>query len=129
MKIPHLFRFIAPDAAPLDAILALAVLFGLGGTITAGVHSYRDTVARSQCVQNIASVQEAVRGFQAENQLQAGDELSKLVLVGDGKLFESEPCCPKSGLAYAWRQRIPLPGRIVVECPHRKDLGHVSFSR
>ncbi|MDC0276767.1 hypothetical protein OAM04_03340 [bacterium] len=108
----------------LEIILVVSVLVGLGGTIFAAVSSYRSGTTRDKCVKNIASIQQAVRVYQTTNQLKPGAEVKKEDLIGGGKVFELEPCCPAGGESYTWQSRIPLPGVPLVKCRHVTDLGH-----
>ncbi len=107
-----------------EAVLVVAVIAGLVGTLTAGVVSYRNGAARHECVKNIASVQRAVRVYQAQHHLSAGSDLQKADLIGAGKVFATEPCCPQTGDTYVWQNRIPLPGLPLIYCQHAKVQGH-----
>ena len=110
--------------ANFETLLVIGVIAGFVGTLTAGVVSYRNGVARHECVKNITSVQRAVRVFQAQNHLSAGEDLQKSEFIGEGKMFEAEPCCPQTGDAYVWQSRIPLPGLPFIYCKHANVQGH-----
>jgi len=82
---------------------------------------------RAGCVMNQRNLQQAVRSYQATNNLKPGDPLDWNKIIGPGLLIEKPPICPVHG-AYSYPKVIPAIGVLVSPCidPAHKPPGDTS---
>ena len=102
----------------VEVTLVISILLGLIVVLFVGVAAYKKGSDRANCIQNIASVQKAVRSFSNLYSYGSGDTVTNLkdAVIGPGKFFEADPVC-RSGGTYAYGgDTIPLAGIPYLNC-------------
>ncbi len=84
----------------IEVTLVIAVLLGLTSVLFLGTAAYKRGTDRSFCIQNIASVQKAVRSYANLAGLNPGDHAPGLkdAIIGADKFIRMEPVCPSGGV-------------------------------
>jgi hypothetical protein len=87
------------------------------GSETGSVPSERpsDDIARTNCILNQRSVQQAVRADQHMRGLKNGAPITWQNLVGKRGFLEAKPVCPSGG-EYQFAERIPAKGKLALKC-------------
>lgn len=96
----------------------IAVLLGLISVTFVGVLAYKQGSNRAMCIQNVSSVQKAMRSYCNFNKLNPGDPISDLhrKLITEAKFFSHEPACP-SGSTYTYIDgQVPAVEALFITC-------------
>ncbi|MBL9154024.1 MAG: hypothetical protein JNK37_16145 [Verrucomicrobiales bacterium] len=107
----------------VEVTLVLAVLLSLVGILFIGTQAYLKGADRAVCLQNLASVQKAVRAYGNLHQLVPGNAVDNLKgeIFGSDKFIPIEPRCPANGV-YTFRGNIlPQVGELYMSC---SEEGH-----
>jgi len=108
----------------VEVTLVLSVLLMMATVLFLGAHAYRKGSDRALCIQNIATVQKAVRAYGNLNELVPGTTVPNLKneIVGSEKFLPSPPRCPAGGL-YTFRgNTLPAVGELYLSC---SEEGHL----
>lgn len=108
-------------------VLTVLCLFSLqlmGNTHPPAKQKSNSNKNRNVCLNNQATMQKAVRGYAALNNLKSGepvdwDELQKWGFIGEYKKLK----CPSGG-KYTILKKIPKQGKLAMRCSHEEDLNH-----
>lgn len=102
----------------IEVTLVISVLLGMVGSLFLGVSSYKEGTNRAFCIQNIASLQKAVRSYSNMNDLRPGSTIPgfKGRIIGPGLYFESDPVCPSEGTYSYGGDVIPDTGEVYLKC-------------
>jgi prepilin-type N-terminal cleavage/methylation domain-containing protein len=111
----------------IEVTLVIAVLIGLISVTFVGVLAYKQGSNRAMCIQNVSSVQKAMRSYCNFNELNPGDSVSDLhgKLITQGKFFSHEPACPSGGTYTFIEGSVPAVGSLYITC---SILDHVPAS-
>ena len=100
----------------IEVTLVISVLLGLTSVLFVGAKAYKKGAERAKCILNVSAMQKAVRSFQNLNQMEPGDALLKVDMIGPGKMMELEPKCPNPLNQYLWRTVLPKQGTAYIDC-------------
>lgn len=102
----------------IEVTLVIAVLLGLIGVIFVGVMAYKEGANRSMCIQNMASVQKAMRSYCNFHELNPGDAIVDLhgKVITQAKFFSYEPQCPSGGTYTFSDGTVPVVGALFMSC-------------
>jgi len=83
----------------VELTFVIGIFMGLISALLIGVTAYKNGAARASCVQNISSVQKAMRSYCNVNECFPGDAVTALKeeIFGVGKFLPSPPKCPGQG--------------------------------
>ncbi len=83
----------------IELTLVMAIIMGLSSALFVGMSAYKRGADRANCVQNMATLQKAVRSYSNMNAAFPGSPVVDLKseIIGDGKFLPSEPTCPGTG--------------------------------
>lgn len=107
-----------PGYTLIEVTLVLAVLLMMASVLFLGTQAYRKGSDRAICVQQIATVQKAVRAYGNLNDLVPGTTVPGLKneLIGPDKFIPVPPRCPAGGL-YTFRgETLPAVGDLYMSC-------------
>tara|TARA_R110002096_G_scaffold238140_7_gene429596 strand:+ start:2421 stop:2804 length:384 start_codon:yes stop_codon:yes gene_type:complete len=99
----------------IEITLVIAVLLGLISVLFIGVTAYKEGSNRSKCILNISNVQKAVRSYQNLYEKDPADALLTATIAGSGKMLETVPTCPSSGV-YTFGTVVPAVGTAYLSC-------------
>jgi len=104
----------------IELTLIMAIIMGLVSALFVGMSAYKRGANRSNCVQNMATVQKAMRSYCNMNEAFPGDPVTNLKdeIVGAGKFLPSAPTCPGSGTYHFYGD-----GTVGTESSIIPDLG------
>ena len=111
----------------IEVTLVIAVLLSLIAVLFVGAVGYKRGSDRAMCIQNIASVQEAIRSYANLYQYNPGDTVTNLRdnIIGSDKFIQYEPECRAGGNYTYAGDTIPSAGTAYLTC----DIGdHVPNS-
>lgn len=102
----------------VEVTLVVAVLLGMILVLFVGVSAYKQGANRAICIQNIASVQKALRSYSNLYTLAPGDTVSNLkdAIIGPDKFIEAEPNCRSGGTYTYGGDVIPVAGTAYLGC-------------
>ena len=105
----------------IEVTLVVGVLLGLTSILFLGGAAYKRGADRTNCIQNIATVQKAVRSHENFYDYRPGDSIPGLFneLIGPGKYLEEAPVCPANGAYTFGGDNMPTPGSLYLTC----DIG------
>lgn len=118
MTPTRLFRPSQKALTLIEVTLVIAVLLGLISVTFVGVLAYKQGSNRAMCIQNVSSVQKAMRSYCNFNELNPGDPISDLhgKLITEGKFFSHEPDCPSGGTYTFVEGTVPAVGALYITC-------------
>lgn len=102
----------------IEVTLVIAVLLGLISVTFVGVLAYKQGANRAMCIQNVSSVQKAMRSYCNFHELNPGDFVADLrgKVITEARFFSYEPTCPAGG-SYAYSEgSVPAVGALFVTC-------------
>lgn len=102
----------------VEVTLVLSVLLALVGVLFIGTRAYRKGTDRALCLQNLATLQKAVRAYGNLHQLVPGNTVPNLKdeLIGPDKFLPAAPVCPAQGI-YTYRgDTLPQVGELYLSC-------------
>ena len=111
----------------IEVTLVIAVLLGLISVLFIGVSAYKEGSNRAKCILNISNVQKATRSYQNLYEKVVGDAATSAILTGTGKMLETTPTCPSSGV-YTWLGTVPAVGTPNLSCSLAVSNNHVPSS-
>ncbi|MCB1228654.1 MAG: type II secretion system protein [Verrucomicrobiae bacterium] len=114
-----LLNLIKPRGMTLiEVTLVISILLALTSALFLGVTAYKRGADRANCIQNIASVQKAVRSYGNLAGKRPGDTIPNLKdeIIGFNKLVPLEPSCPGGGLYNYSGNTLPLPNHLYLDC-------------
>ena len=102
----------------IEVTLVISILLTLTSVLFIGTIAYKRGTDRAHCIQNIASVQKAVRTYGNMAGLDPGDTVDglKSEIIGPDKLVPLEPACPAGGLYQYAGDQLPAPSQLYLEC-------------
>lgn len=102
----------------IEVTLVIAILLGLTSVLFLGATAYKRGSDRAICIQNIASVQKAVRSYGNLAGLKPGDFVPNLKdeIVGGDKFVPFEPVCPSGGSYLYGGNVLPAGSTLYLDC-------------
>jgi competence protein ComGC len=102
----------------IEVTLVIAVLIGLISVTFVGVLAYKQGSNRAICIQNVSSVQKAMRSYCNFHELNPGDAIADLhgKLITHGQFFSSDPVCPSGGTYSYVDGVVPAVGALFITC-------------
>ncbi len=102
----------------IEVTLVISVLLTLTSVLFMGSIAYKRGTDRAHCIQNIASVQKAVRSYGNLAGLAPGDTVANLKtkIIGADKLVPIEPDCPAGGLYNYAGDTLPATSTLYLDC-------------
>lgn len=102
----------------VEITLVIAVVLMMISVLFLGVNAYKKGSDRAICIQNIASVQKAVRSYSNLSALGPGETVANLKdqIIGPDRFIESDPVCPADGVYTYGGDVIPLAGAVYLSC-------------
>lgn len=102
----------------IEVTVVVAVLLSMISVLFLGVAAYKKGSDRALCIQNIASVQKAVRSYSNLYSYGTGETVANLKdeIIGPGKFFETDPVCRSGGTYTYGGDVIPAPSVAYLSC-------------
>ncbi len=102
----------------IEVTLVVSVLLGMILVLFLGVSAYKKGSDRALCIQNIASVQKAMRSYSNLFALGPGNSVANLKdeIIGPDKFIEAEPVCRSGGTYTYGGDTIPLASVAYLSC-------------
>lgn len=102
----------------IEVTLVIAVLLGLISVTFVGVMAYKQGANRSMCIQNVASVQKAMRSYCNFYELNPGDAIADLhgKVITQSQFFSHDPQCPAGGSYTFSDGTVPAVGALFMSC-------------
>lgn len=102
----------------IEVTLVISVLLTLTSVLFMGSIAYKRGSDRAQCIQNIASVQKAVRSYGNLVGKGPGETVTDLKnkVIGGDKMVPFEPTCPSGGLYNYAGDVLPLTSHLYLDC-------------
>jgi len=118
MNHPRHFHPFRKGFTLIEVTLVIAVLLGLISVTFVGVLAYKQGSNRAMCIQNVSSVQKAMRSYCNFNELNPGDPVSDLhgKLITQAQFFSHEPACPSGGTYTYVDGQVPAVGALFITC-------------
>lgn len=108
----------------IEVSLVIAVLLSLTSILFLGASVYLRGADRAMCLQNISTMQKAVRSFGNINGMVPGTYVENLKdkLIGPDQFVPTLPSCPNGGLYTFAGNTLPHVGDLYLSCSRE---GHV----
>jgi len=102
----------------IEVTLVIAILLSLISILFIGVTAYKKGTDRVFCIQNIASVQKAVRSYGNMAGLNLGDSVVDLKdqIIGAKKYLPIDPVCPAGGNYTYGGDVLPASSTLYLDC-------------
>jgi prepilin-type N-terminal cleavage/methylation domain-containing protein len=102
----------------IEVSIVVAVMLSLVTVLLIGFAAYKRGSDRSICVQNISTVQKAMRSYSNLAGHFPGDPVTSLSteIIGAGKFLEEIPVCPASGSYTFSDGAVPDVGTLFMNC-------------
>lgn len=102
----------------IEVTLVIGLILGLSSVLFVGITAYKKGSDRAICIQQLASVQKALRSFANLYALGPGETYTDLKdqIVGPGKFITTEPACPGNGTYTYGGDAIPAAGTPYLSC-------------
>ena len=102
----------------LEVTLVVTVVLGLIIILYVQLKAYKDGSDRATCIQNIATVQRAVRSFGNLHEIFPGDTSPGMQssFIGVGKFLDGDPKCPADGTYTYMGDVMPPAGVLYLDC-------------
>lgn len=119
IQSPQLKRFGRKAGYTLiEVTTVITVILGLIIVLYVQFAAYKRGADRAACIQNVATVQRAVRSYGNLFEHFPGDTVPGLKneFIGLGKFVEEEPECPDNGTYTFLDDLMPVPGALYIDC-------------
>lgn len=102
----------------VEVSLVIAVMLGLISVLLIGFQAYKDGADRATCIQNIATVQKALRSYSNINGKFPGDTVLDLEneIIGPDKFLNALAPCPGGGTYGFAGDTIVEVGDLFMDC-------------
>ena len=102
----------------IEVTLVMATLLGIISVTFVGTMSYKEGANRAMCIQNVASVQKAMRCYCHFHELEPGRPMADLKkrIMSDAEFFQAEPDCPSHGSYVYHPDSVPGVGTLFMHC-------------
>ena len=102
----------------IEVTLVVATLLGLISVLFMGVGSYKEGANRAVCVQQVASMQKAMRSYCNMHQIEPGQSVSNLKarIIHPSGFIRQEPSCPSGGEYTYVEEEVPAMGVLYMSC-------------
>jgi competence protein ComGC len=102
----------------IEVTLVVATLLGLISVLFIGVGSYKEGSNRAVCVQQVASMQKAMRSYCNMHQIEPGQSVSNLKsrIIQPNGFIRQEPVCPSGGEYTFIENQVPTMGVLYMSC-------------
>ena len=102
----------------IEVTTVITVILGLIIVLYVQFKAYKEGADRAACIQNIATVQRAIRSYGNLFEYYPGDSVPGLKsrFIGIGKFVEEEPECPDDGTYTFLEDTMPMPGALYIDC-------------
>jgi len=102
----------------IEVTLVVATLLGLIAVLFIGVGSYKEGANRAVCIQQVASMQKAMRAYCNMHQIEPGQAVTNIKsrIINPTGFIRQEPSCPSGG-SYSYIEGvIPAMGVLYMAC-------------
>lgn len=102
----------------IEVTLVVATLLGLISVLFIGVGSYKEGANRAVCVQQVASMQKAMRSYCNMHQIEPGQSVSNMKsrIIQPNGFIRQEPTCPSGGTYTYVEGVVPAMGVLYMSC-------------
>ena len=102
----------------IEVTLVIAVLLGIISVTFVGTMSYKEGANRAMCIQNVATVQKAMRCYCHFQEIESGRPIADLKkrIMTDAEFFQAEPSCPSHGSYVYHQDSVPSVGTLFMRC-------------
>ncbi len=102
----------------IEVTLVIATMLGIISVTFVGTLSYKEGANRAICIQNVATVQKAMRCYCHFQELESGRPIPDLKkrLMTDSEFFQAEPTCPSHGTYSYHKGSVPGVGTLFMQC-------------
>lgn len=102
----------------IEVTLVVATLLGLISVLFIGVGSYKEGSNRAVCVQQVASMQKAMRSYCNMHQIEPGQTVTNLKsrIIQPSGFIRQEPTCPSGGEYTFVEGEVPGMGVLYMSC-------------
>ena len=104
--------------------IAVAVLLILGGMVYLNSPAWRNGAYRADCLNNMESVQKAMRQHADTNEIAIGGTIASTDLIGANQLIPITPVC-RAGGTYTFSATVPAIGTAYATCSLGATQNHV----
>ena len=108
-----------PGYTIIELTMVITVVLGLIIVLYVQLRAYKRGSDRAACIQNIATVQRAVRSYGNLFEFYPGETVPGLktrFIGGPGKFVEKEPECPDDGIYSFLGDTMPISGMLYMDC-------------
>jgi hypothetical protein len=108
----------------IEITLVVATLLGLITVLFLGVGSYKEGANRAVCIQQVASMQKAMRSYCNMHQIEPGQAVTNIKsrIVNPTGFIRQEPSCPSGGSYTYIEGVIPAMGVLYMRCSFPEHL-------
>lgn len=102
----------------IEVTVVVAVLLSMITVLFLGVAAYKRGSDRALCIQNIGTVQKAIRSYSNLYAYGTGQTVTNLKdeIIGPGKFLEADPVCRSGGTYTYGGDTIPMPSVAYLSC-------------
>ncbi len=102
----------------IEVTLVVTTLLGLIAVLFIGVGSYKEGANRAICVQQVATMQKAIRAYCNMHQIEPGQTVSNIKsrIINPTGFIRQEPSCPSGGTYTYVEGAIPAMGVLYMAC-------------